>query len=277
MRARVWCIFVLLLASYLSFGQPQDTDVSKSEAIRTHVPFGFPGSHGQMLDRKYYIVSYRTEAKVPEWTAYRLVKKDLVDRATRTDDFRADTELPAGDRAEKTDYAQSGFAQGHMSPADDFTRSLTAMSSTFLLSNMAPQHGSLNSGKWRTLEGNAQSVARALDTCWILTGTIFDRSASRPRTLGTKPNGSQRTIGKGKVWVPTHYYKIIFAHDADGSPLIWAFMMPHRNAKLPGKVVDYAVSVDSIERLTNLDFFPQLPDDLENRLESGVNKTWPIK
>ena len=34
---------------------------------------------------------------------------------------------------------------------------------------------------------------------------------------------------------------------------------------------DYAVTVDSVERLTNIDFFPQLSDTLENRLEAAVN------
>jgi len=277
MSNRILSTILLLQVVIPLHGQPQLPDVANSEDVRTHLPFGFPGTHGQLLERGYYVVSYRTEGKVPEWTAYRLLKKDLVNRATRTDDFRPDTGLPEQERAENKDYNRTGYARGHMSPADDFTRGLRAMSSTFLLSNMAPQHGSLNSGKWRSLEGNAQSVARTLDTCWILTGTIFNKAISRPRTLGTKPDGSQRVIGKGKVWVPTHFYKIVAAHDVDGSVLVWAFMMPHRNTKLPGKVVDFAVSVDTIERLTELDFFPDLPDDLESRIEGVVNTIWPIK
>lgn len=239
--------------------------------------YGFPGTHGKMLDRNYYIVSYRPDAKVPEWTAYRLIKRNLDGPANRKDDFREDTNLEPGDRSKLRDYRGSGFARGHSAPAEDFTRSLSAMSSTFLLSNMSPQHVSLNSGKWSQLESNARDVARELDTCWIYTGAIFRQNAAKHKTLGTTRSGKQKKIGKDSVWVPTHFYKIVLAQDNDGSVLMWAFLMEHRNVKLPGQVVDYAVSVDSIQHLTGLDFFKDLPDEMERRLESQVNHAWPVK
>ena len=80
------------------------------------------------------------------------------------------------------------------------------------------------------------------------------------------------TIGPDHVAVPTHFYKVILAHDKDGSILMWAFLMEHRNVKLPGKVVDYTVSVDSIEHLSGLDFFKDLPDEIENKLESKTSR-----
>lgn len=151
------------------------------------------------------------------------------------------------------------------------------MRSTFVMSNMAPQKHSLNGGKWKVLEGNVQDLARALDSCWVYTGTIFNLRLKEPRTVGEYPNGRQRKIGPNKIWVPTHFYKIILGYDFDGTLLTWAFLMPHRIPVLPGKVVDYAVSIDSVETLTNLDFFPDLPDDIESDLESSVNTNWPIK
>ena len=266
-------LFLLfLLLPPLGLAQ-QDTSILSS----ANLVYGFPGTHGKMLDRKYYIVSYRTDAKVPEWTSYRLIKGYLDGPIKRTDDFRADQDLTSGERSELKDYSNSGFARGHSAPAEDFTRSLNAMSSTFLLSNMSPQHGSLNSGKWSQLEANVRDVARKLDTCWIYTGTIFKESAAKHRTLGTTRSGWQKKIGKDSVWVPTHFYKIILAHDKDGTILAWAFLMEHRNVKLPGNVVDYAVSVDSIQRLTGLDFFKDLPDETEHKVEAQVNHTWPLK
>jgi endonuclease G len=258
-------LFVLLLPQ-LASGR-QDSNIA----------YGFPGTHGKVIDRKYYVVSYRTDAKVPEWTSYRLVKGDLNGPIKRTDDFRPDLDLSPSERSELKDYAHSGFARGHSAPAEDFSRSQNAMSSTFLLSNMSPQHTSLNSGMWSQLEKNARDVARKFDTCWVYTGTIFKQSAARHQTLGTLRSGRQKKIGKDSVWVPTHFYKVILAHDKDGSILMWAFLMEHRNVKLPGKVVDYAVSVDSIQHLTGLDFFKDLPDDIEHKLEGQTNLAWPVK
>lgn len=115
------------------------------------------------------------------------------------------------------------------------------------------------------------------DTCWVITGSIFDQLAAKHKTLGVNRSGWQRKIGNDSVWVPTHFYKIILAHDTDGSILMWAFLMEHRNVKLPGKVVDYAVSVDSTETLARLNFFKNLPDTLEHRLEAAANRVWPVK
>ena len=239
--------------------------------------YGFPGSHGRMLDRTYYIVSYDTVAKVPEWTAYRLLKVNLNGPIKRTDDFRPDPDLIATERSELRDYESNGYDRGHSAPAQDFAWSLNAMSSTFLLSNMSPQHPSLNRGKWSALENNVRQVAEKFDTCWVITGSVFRQSASKHKTLGVERSGWQRKIGEDSVWVPTHLYKIVLAHDTDGSILMWAFLMEHRNVKLPGKVVDYSVSVDSIETLTGLDFFKDLPDSLEHRLEASANYVWPVK
>jgi endonuclease G len=263
---------LLLLFPQLSLSQPDPSLLSSPNLI-----YGFPGTHGKMLDKKYYLISYRADAKVPEWTAYRLLKRDLDGPAKRKDDFREDPELAPGERSKLKDYYKKGFARGHSAPAEDFTRSVTAMSSTFFLSNMLPQHASLNSIKWSQLEAHARDVARELDSCWIYTGSVFNQSAAKHKTLGTTRTGKQKKIGKDSVWVPTHFYKIVLAHDNDGSLLMWAFLMEHRNVKLPGEVTDYAVAVDSIERLTGLDFFKDLPDEIENRLESQVNQLWPIK
>jgi endonuclease G len=268
---------VILFLLFLLLPCPGLAQHDSSIIFSPNLIYGFPGTHGKMLDRKYYIVSYRTDAKVPEWTSYRLVKGDLDGPAKRTDDFRPDPDLASGERSELKDYVKSGFARGHSAPAEDFDRNLNAMSSTFLLSNMSPQHTSINSGKWSQLEANVRDVARELDTCWIYTGTIFKQSAAKHKTLGTIRSGNQRKIGKSGVWVPTHFYKIILAHDKDRSILMWAFLMEHRNVKLPGKVVDYAVSVDSVQKLTGLDFFKDLPDETEHKLESQINHAWPLK
>ena len=67
--------------------------------------------------------------------------------------FRPDPVLPKGKRAENADYAKSGYDKGHRAPANDFTRSVTAMKATFILTNAVPQKHGVNDGKWAQLEG----------------------------------------------------------------------------------------------------------------------------
>ena len=73
-------------------------------------------------------------------------------------------------------------------------------------------------------------------------------------------------IGRTGVTVPGFFYKVVYA---PGARQMIAFVLPNTQEKR--QLRDYAVTVDSVERLTNIDFFPQLSDTLENRLEAAVN------
>ena len=48
-----------------------------------------------------------------------------------------------------------------------------------------------------------------------------------------------------------------------------AFMLPNEKGRNP--LQNYVVSVDSIESLTGIDFFPALEDSIENKLESKID------
>ena len=72
-------------------------------------------------------------------------------------------------------------------------------------------------------------------------------------------------IGRTGVTVPGFFYKVVYA---PGARQMIAFVLPNTQEKR--QLRDYAVTVDSVERLTNIDFFPQLSDTLENRLEAAV-------
>ena len=82
-----------------------------------------------------------------------------------------------------------------------------------------------------------------------------------------------KKIGKGHVLVPEYFYKIVFSPFSD-RPRAIGFVMPNHNEKRGRKnrpLSEYAVSVDSIETLTGIDFFPALPDRIENEIESSYN------
>ncbi len=90
---------------------------------------------------------------------------------------------------------------------------------------------------------------------YVVTGALF--------------NGDHSVIGNG-VHVPTHFYKVVF--DSVGLDAI-AFLVPHKKI---GKsdLSGFIVSVDTVERLTGLDFNNLLDDAVEDDIEDDVERMW---
>jgi endonuclease G, mitochondrial len=199
--------------------------------------FGRPltSQPGTPLCRSGYAVLHSPVYKTPIYVAERLEAINLDGPIARTDDFRADPELPPGERSELVDYRGSGYDRGHMAPAADFTTDAARMSQSFLLSNMIPQNGSLNSGWWDSLERATRACAKTLGTVYVLSGPIYSDPVA--------------TIGPGKAGVPSNLFKII----ADGGGNSKAFIVPNAAVK-PG-FTPYRVTVAAVEAVTELNFF----------------------
>ena len=226
-------------------------------SAQDHLQFGQPDCPGALLDKQFFVLCHNSETKIPDWVGYALTSEDLEGSTERTDDFRPDPELPVGNRAELDDYRGSGYDRGHMAPAADFVRSEEAMSTSFLLSNMAPQTISLNRGRWAQLEAAARELASECDV-WIFTGPIF---------IGGNPI---EEIGENGVDVPTHFYKVILCVHEDDSKEAFASIMPNITGLQPG-LENYSTSVDNVEELTGLDFWGEAPASDQEDLEAEVN------
>ena len=258
--------FAAVLIALLLVLQPIVPAQRPGGGIAAHLEFGNPGGNGVLLDKGYFVVSYDTEARIPDWVAYRLRRSDLNGPADRTDDFRPDEALDDDARSELRDYERSGYDRGHMAPAEDFSRSERAMSTTFLLSNMTPQRPKLNRGKWRALEGQIRRLADDVGTIWVITGALFTNQ---------RPAHHRQSIGDGRVAVPTDVYKVILGRDASGEFSMFAFVMPNALNSLRGRPADFVESVNEVERLSGLNFFDVLDDAVENDLESSAAE-WPF-
>lgn len=73
--------------------------------------------------------------------------------------------------------------------------------------------------------------------------------------------GATENIGGNKITVPLFYYKTLYCPKRG----MTAFLMPNRKIEEPLTV--WIVSVDMVEALTGIDFFPQLPDEMQDKLE----------
>jgi len=258
--------FAAMVATLIGVGLLSQIPSSAQPVTSPHLEFGQPGGDCTLLDKRVFVVCYDEDRRIPAWVAYRLKASDLTGAVDRTDDFRADEALDDEARSEPRDYEHSGYDQGHMAPAEDFTRSERAMSTTFLLSNMTPQRPALNRGKWKALEGQIRKLAGEVQAVWIITGSLF----TTPR-----PAHHRQTIGRGRVAVPTDFFKVILARDSDGEFTTYGFIMPNSMNPLKGKAADFEQTVNEAERLSGLNFFDALDDAMEERLESALEE-WPF-
>lgn len=209
-----------------------------------------PKSSGELVKHKYYTLSYNETHEQANWVHYKLNPSFLRGSTPRTDSFKPDP-LVSTKSAQLSDYKGSGYDRGHLAPAADMKYNSLAMLESFYMSNMSPQNPSFNRGIWRRLE----SLVRG----W---GQKFEIYVSTAGVLGSNNLGA---IGKNRVTIPSKFYKVIYAPDKN---IMIGFLLSNR--KQSGNLSSYAVSVDKIESITGIDFFSQLPDNIENELESKV-------
>lgn len=209
-----------------------------------------------------YTLSYCEEYEVPYWVAYTLTRENLqASTVSRKDNFREDDAVYTGSAA-LTDYRKSGYDRGHMAPAADFKWSEEAMDDTFYLSNMCPQNHSFNAGIWSDLESAVRSIAYEDEVVYVVTGPVLT-------------DGPYETIGSNAVAVPNYFYKVILDYTEPEIKAI-GFIMPNENS--PEPLEYFAVTVDEVEEITGIDFFPALPDDIEDVVESSLDTSlWALR
>ena len=218
-----------------------------------------PKSSGEIVHHSYYSLAYSEENEQAYWVFYRLTPDFLNSAIDRTDDFRADPAVTTGS-ATLDDYKGSGYDRGHLCPAADMKLNDTSISESFYLSNMSPQDPSFNRGIWSKLEELVRVWCIAEDTIYIVTGPIF--------------KNDKGIIGQDQVTVPGYYFKTIF--DITGDMKMIALVLP--NIKSSEPLESFVISVDSLESLTKIDFFPELADQIEFLLESEIDKSkWNFK
>ena len=210
-----------------------------------------------------YSLVYSEEHEQAKWVAYVLNKKELSGTFPRSDNFNEDPAVSSGSAC-NSDYSKSGYDRGHLAPAADMKWSEKAMSESFYYSNMSPQLPAFNRGIWKILEEKVRDWALENDSILIVTGPI----------LPSKNEKKLATIGHNSVAVPKYYYKAILDFKKEKSKSI-AFVLPNKGSKMPLK--SFVVSIDSLEKLSKIDFFYKLDDKLETSIESKFCKecwTW---
>ena len=215
---------------------------------------------GEIVYHDYYTLSYSEPDEQAEWVAYELTKEQLKGTSYKRPYFEIDTDVPTG-AADWRNYKNSGYDRGHLCPAADRKFDKQAYLETFLTSNISPQRHDFNSGIWNRLEEKVRYWAEKYDGVYVATGGVL--------------NDRTTTIGDEKVTVPRQFYKILLDKREDTYAMI-GFLFPHE--KSDRGLQEFVVSVDEIEKLTGIDFFPMLDDSIENKLEASSDyKNWSFR
>ena len=158
--------------------------------------------------------------------------------------------------SELSDYKGSGYDRGHLVPTGDMKYSDESMRESFFMSNISPQNPDFNRGIWRKLEQLVRD--------WGREGEIFIT------TGGVLLYENLGSIGSNKVTIPSKFYKIVYSSHKNS---MIGFLVPKKKSNF--KLESFVVEVDSIEKITGINFYEDLPDNMENLLESEINlKKW---
>lgn len=202
-----------------------------------------------------FVVNYNPARLIPNWVAYELTAEELDGDVPRARGFGMDLAYRQR-QAMREDYSSSGWDKGHMAPSADMKWSRSAMNESFYLTNICPQDHELNGRDWHALENRVRGWARRYGRVWVVCGPYVAENA-------------HGTIGERKVVVPDGFFKAVLREDGDGAWRAIAFLFRNEPARQP--LADAVVSVDEVEELVGFDLFANLPDGVEEGIESAAD------
>lgn len=201
--------------------------------------------------------------KAQRWTCLQHHKGIPFYKIGRTGKWKDDPNIPKQFQTHTSQYNGVGFSRGHMCMSNERQASKEQNAQTFYISNAHPQMQSHNGGLWLRLEKQIIEWAQNLnssDTLYVVkAGTIREGQVLEPTSSG--------------LLVPAHFYMAVLRYKA-GQYEALAFWTDHSFEENYGKTQDineFAISIDELEEKTGIDFFCNLPDNIEQTVEKTLN------
>lgn len=258
-KTLAYTLLIILISFVLYLLYPSTEKNTEENTIISLEAFDFlpTSTTGAIIKHNYYTLSYNEAFEQAEWIAYELKATHLNNTNRTRPLFELDDKVKTKS-AHWNNFKNSGYSKGHLCPAGDRKFSEEAYNETFLTSNVSPQQNDFNAGVWNRLEQKVRYWAGKEKHLYIITGGVLEKDL--------------KTIGNEKVAVPNYFYKILLDYSEPQIKAI-AFLVPHKNSEEP--LYTFVTSIDKLEALTNIDFFPALPDSIENEIEASSNyKNW---
>lgn len=241
-----------------------------SPASSNHLTLGNPSAatpdinqpNNYLIQQEEYALSYNRDKGIPNWVSWQL-NQSWLGSVERQNDFRANNALPPEwYHVKPSDYADTDYDKGHLTPAGDRTLNISDNSATFLMTNIIPQAPANNREVWRELEGYSRDLVAAGKSLYIIAGG----------------SGEKERIADGKVSVPEDTWKVVVVVDTPDFDIdeittnsqVIAVLMPNSDTVRNTSWRDYCVSVDVVEDLTGYDFLSNIPKSIQHEIESRV-------
>lgn len=226
-------------------------------------------------DRVNFCTEWDCDKKSQRWSCYQL-HRGFSGSYSRTGSFTADPALSEGDYWAEYTYFQ-GFDRGHICPSADRTFSKEANDQTFYMSNMQPQYHAFNGfdsknnknkGLWLRMEQQLQTWAGNLgpkDTIFVCKGGTIDDEKNIIKRID------------GKLIVPKYFFTAILRKyyiNGKHEYLALGYWCDQTNDYRTNETIkQHCMSIEKLEQLTGIDFFCNLPDDIEAKVEKNYNES----
>lgn len=225
------------------------------QQCQVHSPYGFAQTQrpAQPICREGYLVAYDAPVKIPVYVAYTLKPENALGCFPRTNAFVADQSIKGGARPD--DYIGTGYDKGHAAPDGDLSYTQQVEYESFLMTNMYPQHGSLNRGIWKLLETSVRGWAvQTKQSYTIFVGAMY---------------GAGNESFKGII-VPHAYYKIVI-NNTTGQVAGWKFPHTKPYVNLGNDLTKFRAPIAQIQEHAGVKYaFPA------NAKEIAPGQEWPV-
>ena len=225
-----------------------------------------------------YSVEWDCQKKSQRWSCYQMHSGNYGGGNSRVvDGYLFDEDMPnhatnyvTDDSGDNFDpFWSSGYDHGHICPNADRKYSREANRQTFFLTNMQPQRNIFNAGLWLKMENKLTNTwwpKSTGDTLYVVKGGTIDSEDHIIEYICNRQKSA--TSKNGYIPVPKYFFMALLRKNNMGYKAM-AFWAEHLNEDHSNDPLgNYVINIRELERRTGIDFFCNLPDDIEEDVET---------
>lgn len=242
-----------------------------------------------------YSIEWDHALKAQRWTCYYFTSTNSKKNWSRNqwdgavwegktwsgDPFQKDPKVPANEQPNVTgefsgsSYPDKGFSyfqRGHICASEDRMASKEANGQTFYMTNMFPQGENFNGKLWSVMESFVRNdwgkKISGNDTLFVVKGGTID-----------KENDILCRTRSGFI-VPRYFFMAMLLK-RNNTYQAMGFWVEHINSDHSGdRLSTYTYNIQALEEKTGIDFFCNLPDDVEKAVETQdietIKRIWNL-
>ena len=237
-----------------------------------------------------YSVEWDYDINAQRWSCYQLyssinyhssynVSRYYADNdgtLSATCQYPNDADLPATYRFSEDPYKYTGYDHGHICPSGDRLRAEECNYQTFYITNMQPQYNKFNAGLWEKMEEDVRTWANQSDTLYVCKGGTIDKKDNIIEYVNRNSHQSSQ-VNASHIPVPKYFFMALLSKKGNQWQAM-GYWVEHINADRSNDTrKNYAVSIDVLEDRTGIDFFCNLPDDIESKVEKTIAPSYWFK